>query len=556
MRIRSTMTRLAIPAAALGLLLSGCSGSNTGTGTSAIGATNDINPHDAADLRDGGNLRVPITEFPSNWNNLQIDGNNADFTSVERPMLPQAFGIDAAGIPHLNTDYFTSVELTGTDPQQVTYTINPKAVWTDGTPITWEDIASQAEALSGRNPEYLVASNGGFDRVAKVERGVDDRQAVLTFSKHYGEWQGQFAGNSMLYPKSVTSNPEAFNKSLVDGIKVTAGPFLVQSTDRAQGRITLGRNPKWWGSAPKLDNITFSVLDTSAWVPALQNNELDAIGIGSRGDLVTAQGVPNVSIRRAPAMQWSHLTFNGAPGSILADPKLRVAISKAIDRQGIANAIDNGLVADPRPLNNHIYLEGQKGYQDNALPYDPDTAARELDALGWKLNGDVREKDGRKLEVRDVMYNDPSWVQMAQIMQQNLAKIGVKLTIDTRPGQGLFTNVFQKGDFDLAQFSWVGDAFPLSGMNQIWGYNPNDMQGNYGRIGSPELNDLIEKTVSELDPNKAIDLANQVDRQIFAEGHSLPLLQSPGIVAARSDLANYGARGLATPDWTKVGYLK
>jgi peptide/nickel transport system substrate-binding protein len=261
-------------------------------------------------------------------------------------------------------------------------------------------------------------------------------------------------------------------------------------------------------------------------------------------------------VRHAPGNLWRHITFNGAPGSILTDPALRVAISKAIDRQGIANAIENGLVANPKPLGNHIFVQGQEGYQDNSLPFDPDAAARELDALGWKLQGDVRVKDGRKLEIRDVMYNDPSWVQMAQIMQQNLAKIGVKLTIDTRPGQGLFTNVFQKGDFDLAQFSWVGDPFPLGSISQIWGYDPNNWQGNYGHIGSPELNDLIEKTVSELDPNKAIDLANQVDRQIFAEGHSLPLLQSPGIVATRSNLANYGARGLATLDWTKVGYLK
>ncbi|AHH14944.1 putative peptide ABC transporter, substrate-binding protein [Nocardia nova SH22a] len=559
MRIRSTMTRIAIPAVAIGMLLSGCGGATTGTGTSNLGTTSDINPHDVADLRDGGNMRIPITEFPQNWNTLNIDGNQIDFSTVERPMMPQAFRVDAAGVPQLDTDYFTSVELTGTDPQQVTYTINPKAVWSDGSPITWEDIASQAEAMSGRNPEFAIAGNGGFDRVAKVERGVDDRQAVLTFSKHYGEWKGQFAGNGFLYPKSVTSTPDAFNKSIANEIKVTSGPFLVQSTDRTQGRITLARNPKWWGAPPKLDTITFTVLDQPAWVQALQNNELDATGISGiadRADLATAQSISDVSILRSPSVQWSHLTFNGAPGSILADPKVRVAIAKAIDRQGIANAIQNGLVADPKPLNNHVYVAGQKGYQDNALPFDPDAAARELDAAGWKLNGDVREKDGRKLEIRDVMYNQPSWVQMAQIMQQTLAKIGVKLTIDTRPAQGLFTNVFQKGDFDLAQFSWVGDPFPLGNINQIWGYDPNSMQGNFGRIGSPELNAQIERTVSELNPDKAIELANETDKQIWAEGHSVTLLQSPGIVAVRSNVANYGAFGLATPDWTKVGFLK
>ena len=51
----------------------------------------------------------------------------------------------------VNTDYFTSVELTSTNPQVVTYTINPKAVWSDGTPITWEDIASQIHATSGKD---------------------------------------------------------------------------------------------------------------------------------------------------------------------------------------------------------------------------------------------------------------------------------------------------------------------------------------------------------------------------------------------------------------------
>ncbi|MFI5778544.1 ABC transporter family substrate-binding protein [Nocardia sp. NPDC051570] len=558
MRIRSTVTRAAIPAVAIGLILSGCSGSDSGggTGTDAVGTTNDINPHDVADLRDGGNLRLPMSAYPANWNTLNVDGNDAEITNVERPMMPQAFRIDAAGNTTLNTDYFTKVELTNTNPQQVTYTINPQAVWSDGSPITWEDISSEAEALSGRNKAYLIGGNNGFDRVSKVERGTDDRQAVLTFDRNFAAWQGQFAGNSFLYPKSVTATPEAFNKSQVDAITLTSGPFMVQSTDRGQGRIVLGHNPKWWGDKPKLDTITYSVLDISAWLPAVQNNELDWTGLANRDDLKTAQGIAGVTIRRSPAPQWSHLTFNGAPGSILADPKLRVAIMKGIDRQGIVTATDNGLVADPKPLNNHLFVNGQKGYQDNSLGYDPDEAARELDALGWKLNGDVREKDGRKLEIRDLMLNQDVWVQIAQIIQQNLGRIGVKLTIDTKPGNRFFPDVIIPGDFDVAQWSWVGDAFTLSSVNQLYAYNPNDLQGNYGRIGSPELNDLIEKAMSELDPAKAIDLANQVDRKVFEEGHSLPLDQTPGIVAVRASLANYGARGLATYDWTKVGFLK
>ncbi|UGT40393.1 ABC transporter family substrate-binding protein [Nocardia yamanashiensis] len=559
MRKRSTGMRLAIPLVAVALAVAGCGGddSSAPAGSAAsLGTTNDINPHDVADLRDGGNLRVALTALPQNWNGMQNDGNDVDTGALLKATMPRAFKIDAAGVPTVNTDYFTSVELTNTNPQQVTYTINPKAVWSDGNPITWEDIAAEAQALNGKNKEFLIASSNGFDRVEKVERGVDDRQAVLTFNKHFSDWKGQFAGNSFLFPKSVSANPEVFNKGYVNDPTPSAGPFIVKTIDRAQNRVILGRNPNWWGATPKLDTITYSVLDSAAQVPALQNNEIDAVGIGNRDELKTAKSTPGVVIRRAPGMSWSHLTFNGAPGSILSDPAVRVAIMKGIDRQGIVTAIQNGLVENPKPLQNHIYMAGQKGYEDNSFAFDSQAAAKALDDAGWKLNGDVREKDGRKLVVRNIMYNDPNWVQIAQIIQQNLAQIGVKTEIVTKPGKGYFTDVIQPGDFDMAFWGWLGDPFPFGSLTQIWGYDPNDLQGNYGRVGSPEVNAKIEETISELDSEKAVKLANELDKMIWAEGHSTPLFQSPGNVAVRDNLANYGAVGMASVDYTKIGFLK
>ncbi|MBF6437937.1 ABC transporter family substrate-binding protein [Nocardia cyriacigeorgica] len=558
MRIHSLGIRVAVAAVATGLVLSGCSSSDDpapGAEVAALGTSNDINPRDVSELRDGGNLRLALSSFPEQWNALHID-SDGEVSAVERPLMPRAFHTSASGELSVNTDYFTSVELTDTDPQRVVYTINPEAVWSDGTPITWEDMRSQAAALSGENPEYLIKMTFGFDRVEKVERGVDDRQAIITFKEHYADWQGQFAGEAFLLPASVTSTPEAFNKSQLDGLGLSAGPFIIQSVDKAQGRVVLGRNPKWWGETPKLDTITFTVLASEAVIPALQNNEIDAVGIASIDDMRTAQSTPGVQIRRAPGNSWSHLTFNGAPGSILEDPRVRVAISKAIDRKGIAVAMQNGLVANPQPLNNHVYVQGQVGYQDNSLPFDPEAAARELDELGWKLNGEFREKDGRRLTIRDVMYNAQSWVQIAQIIQQNLAQIGVELIIDTRPGQGLFTDVFQPGNFDAGQWVWSSDVFALKNLPQVYRYDPNDLQGNYGRIGSPEINDLIDKALAELDPQKAIQIANEIDRKLFEIGFSLPLVQSAGNVAVRADLANYGAPGLASYDYTKIGFLK
>ncbi|PPJ22492.1 hypothetical protein C5E45_06780 [Nocardia nova] len=556
MRIRSTITRLAIPAVAFGLLLSGCS-SDTGVTASSvdIGGTNDINPKDPSELRDGGNLRMELSSFPASFNSLHVDGGDADVASVISPMMPQTFTSDAKGDLSIDHNYFTDIQLTNTNPQTVTYTINPKAEWSDGTPITWEDMRSQAQAMAGADRGYQVASVNGFDRIAKVERGTDDRQAVVTFSKPYAEWKGQF---TPLYPKSVTESTQAFNDAARNTLPISAGPFMMGPIDRTQNRITLVRNPKWWGPAPKLDSITFSVLDHSAWLAAVQNNELDYAYMSGLELVSAAKTTPGVVVRRTPEPSFSHITFNGAPGALLSDPKLRIAISKAIDRQAIVTASQHGIVENPKPLNNHIFMMGQKGYQDNSTPvaFDPNQAAAELDALGWKLNGDVREKDGRRLVLRDVMYQQDQWVDTAKIVQQDLAKVGVKVDIQTVPGTGLFTNVIDPGNFDLAQFSWSGSVFPLGALPQIYAYDPNNLQGNKARIGSPELNAKIDETISELDPNKAIELANECDKMIWEEGYSLPLNQASGTYAVRDNLANIGAFGLATPDWTKVGYLK
>ena len=557
MRIRSKIVPLAIPAVALGLVVSGC-GSGTGNNQVAnvnVGTTNNINPQDPANLRDSGNLRQAISSFPATFNYLHIDGGDADVAAIIDPLLPEPFVSNAAGEMSVNHNYFTDIKLTNTNPQQVTYTINPKAVWSDGTPITWEDLRSEAHALGGAAQGYQVSATEGFERVAKVDRGVDDRQAVVTFSKPYAEWQGMFGP---LYPKTVTESPQAFNDVDRNDLKISSGPFVITNIDKTQDRIVLGRNPKWWGATPKLDTLTFTRLDQSAVLGAVQNNEIDYTYVSGLANVVAAKATPGVVVRRSPEPSWSHITFNGAPGALLDDAKLRVAISKAIDRQAIVNQAQNGIVDNPKPLNNHIFVMGQKGYQDNSAPvaFDPAEAAKELDALGWKMNGDVREKNGKKLELRDVMFDQKEWVDTAKIVQQDLAKVGVKVDIQTVPGTGLFTNVIDPGNFDLAMFSWNGSSLPLTALPQIYAYDPNNLQSNKARIGSTQLNDLIEKTISELDPAKAIELANQCDKLIWEEGYSLPLQQASGTYAVRANLANIGAFGLANADWTKIGFLK
>jgi peptide/nickel transport system substrate-binding protein len=553
--------RLALLALVVVLIVSGLTVSGCSSGyedlpqahAARVGSTSDINPRDPATLRDGGNLRLALSLFPDNFNELNIDGNTADTGDIVSPTLPGAFIARADGTLKLNTDYFTGAELTGTNPQVVTYTINPKATWNDGTAFTWEDLKSEVNALSGRDDRFLIASHAGFDRVKSVTMGVDERQAVVTFSEPYAEWQGMFAGG--IQPRSMTANPEVFNNGQLEGPGPSAGPFVVSKIDRPAQRIVLTRNPRWWGRKPRLDSITYLFLDPAAAIPALQNHDIDAAGVGTLDAMITAQRTRGVVIRHASAPTWSHFTFNGARGSILADPRLRLAICKGINRKAIVDVVEHGLTANPTPLNNRVYMVGQAGYQNNSAPadYNPDQARRDLDAMGWKLNGAVREKDGKQLVVRDVFFDAQSNRQIALIAQQNLAQIGVKLQLDPKSGNGFFSQYVSTGDFDVTQFSWVGGGFPLSALPQIYALKGGD--SNFGKIGSPEIDAKIDQTLSELDPDKARALANEVDSMLWEIGFNLPLFQSPGDRAVRSDLANFGAFGLADVDWTAIGFI-
>jgi peptide/nickel transport system substrate-binding protein len=541
------------------IALAGCSTQYRGSSAGApkLGAANDLNPQNPATLKDGGNLRLALTAFPDNFNSLNIDGNTVDTASILRPTLPRAFIVGPDGSTTVNHDYFTDIQLTGTNPQVVTYTINPKAVWTDGTPITWADIAAQVTATTGKDPRFQIASPNGSERVASVTRGVDDRQAVMTFARPYADWRGMFAGNGMLLPKVSTSDPEMFNKGQLNTPGPSAGPFVISNVDRGAQRITLTRNPKWWGARPLLDSITYLVLDDAARIPALQNNAIDATGLGSIDDMVRARRTKGVDIRTAPSATWSHLTFNGATGSILADPALRHAVAMGIDRQTIVTVLQHGLVENPVPLNNHIYVAGQEGYQNNSggTPFDPAGARRELDALGWKLPAGraVRERNGHPLTIRFVFYDASSGRQIAQLAQKTLGDIGVRLDLVVSSGADFFSQYIIPGNFDIAAFAWQGDAFPLSGLTQIYA---SDGESNFGKIGTPEIDAKIEQTLDELDPAKAQALANQLDRMLWAETFSLPLAQSPGNAAVRSTLANYGPAGLGDLNYTTIGFTR
>ena len=553
--------RLAVlPAVLLTLALSGCgSGGPSGTKETSVPSAggNDVNRTDRDHLAEGGTLRWPIAQLPPNFNTGHLDGSLADTGAVMGGLLGSPFNFDATGQPVLSTDYVESAELTATAPKQVvTYRINPKAKWYDDTPITWVDYEAQWKARNGTNPAYRVASTQGYDKIERVARGRDDREVIVTFQQPYADWKGLFG----LYPASTNRDPAVFNDGWKDRPLTTAGPFKLEGIDHTAQVISLVRNEKWWGRPAKLERIIYRVINPDAQIDALANGEIDFIDVGPDvNKLRRAETLAGIAIRKAGGFNFRHLTMNGQ-SEVLKDINVRRALALAIDRDQIARTLLGPLGVPAVPLNNHLFMPNQKGYQDNAGKlgtYDREQASMMLDTAGWKPGpGGVRMKDGKPLTIRFVIPSQVATsLQEVQLIQRMLSAVGAKVDIQVVPTGDFFDKYIRPGNFDFTVFSWLGGVFPLSGSKSIYAKPTGaSIQQNYARVGSDELDALFDRATAEFDPDKAMALGNEIDAMIWAEVHSLTTYQRPEIVAARSKLANFGAFGFASAIYEDIGF--
>src|SRR5688572_11152133 len=341
-------------------------GSTEATSDAGLRSTteNQINALPRDQVQDGGRLLWPVRLIPVTYNYNHLDGGEVDSTYIMFPLVPRIFLYDAGGGPVWNPDYLASEPTIVTEPKQVvTYNINPKAAWYDGTPITWEDFHWQWRARNGSNKAYQISSSNGYSDIESVTRGRDDREVVVTFKNKYADWQSIFYG---LYPASTNRSPQVFNEGWKNGPLTTAGPFKIGSIDQTAKTVTLVRNEKWWGKPAKLETIVFRAIDVDAQIDAVANGEIDLMDIGPDvNKFVRAKQVAGAEIRVAGAPNFRHLTINGT-GPILRDLKVRQALAMAIDRAAIARAMLGPLGIEAVPLGNHIFMRNQAAYKDNS----------------------------------------------------------------------------------------------------------------------------------------------------------------------------------------------
>ncbi len=226
-------------------VLSACSGEEDEVSRPLAGQ--DIAPAARADLADGGTLRWAVDSLPETLNTFQADAD-ATTTRIAQAVLPSMYRLDVNGRPVRNADFLESANVVETEPKQVVlYKLHQQAVWSDGREIGAADFAAQWRALSGKDSAYWTARNAGYDRIEKVQRGANDLEVKVTFSRPYADWKSLF---SPLYPKDVMGTPDSFNDGARRRLKVTAGPFHLKKIAKADGDVVLVRNPRWWGRTP------------------------------------------------------------------------------------------------------------------------------------------------------------------------------------------------------------------------------------------------------------------------------------------------------------------
>ncbi|MFE7564613.1 ABC transporter family substrate-binding protein [Kitasatospora sp. NPDC057500] len=565
---RRTALLAGLTAVSLSLTLCSCAPGGSDSGSRALPSAVespkltavDINPHERAELRQGGTLRVAIPQYSTQWSPLQTDGGESSTIAVSKPLLPTFFRSDAAGTQTPNPAYLQDAHAEQREGRQVVvWTLNPRARWSDGTPITWRDIEANWKALNGKDPAFRAASSTGFELVSSVERGKDDHQAVMTFERPYSEWQTMFNGaaNAPLLPAAKVATPELFNTAYLEAIPVTAGPFKVERMDRAAQTVTLVADPAWWGDKPLLERIVFHAMVPNTMAAAFNKGEIDLFNNGP--DVAGYQlirSTPGAAVRRAGGPDFRQFTLNSR-SPLLTDPTVRQAIFQAINRDVITRSDLAGLDWPTITLNNHLLVANQNAYRDNSLGlsrYDPAEAARKLDAAGWKLDGDVRRKDGRELNLRMVI---PAGVTQAQneaaVATGMLKDVGVKVTTVTASPNEFFDKYVNRRDFDLTAFSLLGTPFPASGNRTNFATNGGT---NHSQAGSPAVDAAFDRAASATDAAGTFEALNQADGELWKVAGMLPLYQRPQLFGARADLANIGAQGLSDIIWENVGYLK
>jgi len=513
------------------LILAACSG---GGGDSSNGSTSG-----PEQVKTGGTLNYGADQEPTGFNGNTSKDNGTSVKNVAINVLPSPFKNTPEFKTELNTDLMESADITKEDPQTITMKIKPNAIWDDGTQITAKDFEWNWKQQSGTVKGNDVASSTGYEDIASVTGSDNGKTVTITFKdgKKFGDWQALF--NELLPAHIAEKAKGGWNDGFNKDLPVSGGPFKFGKYNEGKD-LTLVRNDKYYGKKANLDSIVFRFLPESASQPAaLQNKEVDMIYPQPQLDQVAQiKQQPDINTEINFGLSFEHLDFN-FKNEFLKDLPVRQAIAKAINRDDIVKRTVAQFDSKATRLDNRVWLTGQPEYKANAGEFatqDVAGAQQLLEGAGYTKGADgIYTKGGKRLSLRlSTTAGNALREQQMVLIQSQLKAAGIEAKIVNAPSDTFFGEWLPNGNFDIANFAWVGTPFAISSNKAIYSF-PSD--SNYGSYDNKKVTDLFNQANAELDKAKAADIGNQIDQQIWADMATIPLYQKPTFIASRNTVA-------------------
>jgi len=549
------------------ITLSACSsGSSSSSTTSAAGATTSV--------KSGGTMTMALDQNLAGFNVNTSADSEFVLQEILDTVWPQPYITNAGLKPVLNTDLITSVNVAN-NPQTITYNINPKAVWQDGTPINADDFIYNWQAQSGNsqytdvggNP-YDTASSSGYNQIASVtgsnppggaacdagsaannDAGLcpNGKTVTVKYTTPYADWTGLFAN---LVPAHI-SRTVGWNTGFTGPQQTISGSwYSIQSYNNNQS-VVLVRNPKYWGTPGKLDKIVFQIFsDDTQEVPALQNNEVQVINPAtvSTSIVQTASQVPNTTKVTAPGLEFEHFDFNEA-NPYLAKLQVRQAIAYGTNRQEIISHTVGEVSSGITPLGNRMFVASQPQYVNNGAAYsavDPSKAESLLTGLGFKKGTDGYFQPNYGPEAgQDLTFTIQSTsgnavrAQTEQLFQAQMKTIGIKINIQNYDAKTFFGTNLVQGTYDIAEFAWVSTPYPSGNQSIYCSYtNTTNCGQNWIHYANPQVDKLLAAGSSATTPSEETADFNAADKILWSDMATLPLYQKPQFFAWSSNYGN------------------
>ena len=536
---RSWTARVGVVVAAV-LLVAAC-GTSSGSGGST---------------KVGGSITYALDEDVAGFNVLSAGDQEEVLAEMLNNVWPAVFPIHPDLKPHLDTSFVTSARVTSTNPQTVQYQINPKAVWSDGTPINADDFVYNWQAQSGDSTytdvggkPYQPASTTGYQSIKSVTGSNNGKTVTVVFAQPFGDWQSLF--NPMI-PAHIAKQV-GFNdgfQTFGPAVQVSGGPYMIQSYTKGQDLVAVP-NPHYWGARPSLSKIVYRfILDDSQQPAAAQNNEVQIVNptLATLSFYDSVKHISNFKVSVAGGLSYQHIDFNQA-NPYLGQTSIRQAIAYGTDRRSITQRTAGLIDKNITPLGNRIFMPAQPQFKDNSAgygDYNPTKARSLLQQAGMTMGSDGYFQPGAGPEKgQDLTFSisttsgQETRAEIEQLFQSEMKSIGVKINIQNYTASTLFGTVLPKGEFDMALFAWVQTPFPSGTQSIFCSYNNSNLCGsNYDHYTDPQVDNLLQQGVNAINTDQGARYFNEADALMWKDMVTLPLFVSPQLAGYSTKYAN------------------